>query len=65
MLRTLCRNLRKMGDADHLSFARHISQQPADNLRYRASDAHVDFVEDHAGNRCPTRGGDLNSETDP
>lgn len=61
---TLRRDLRQVGDAQHLAARTERAQAAADGLRHRAADTAVHFVEDHRGRAVVPERGDFDRERD-
>ena len=57
-----CRDLRQVGDAQHLATLPELLQQAAHGFRHRAADAGIDFVEDQRRHRRGRRGDDGDRE---
>ena len=58
----LRRDLRQVGDAQHLALRAQRAQLAADDLRDRAADARIDFVEHHGRHRVQAERGDLDRQ---
>ncbi|MNF14792.1 hypothetical protein D3C80_2171410 [compost metagenome] len=65
MMMPLRRDLRQVGDGQHLAALTEAAQQLADDLGRRATDAHVNLVEHQCRDARGLRGNDLDRQADP